>query len=96
MQGGSTGARESRPKSPRGGPLGRIAIALTLTWALGVSLALWPPGFGEPWVLRWARALVEHPTRTALALGLTLWALRTPDRGPGPGNGAGQGFGEVL
>jgi hypothetical protein len=69
--------------------------ALVLTWALGVSMEALPPAWGEPWLLRWARALAEHPVRTALALGLALWALR-PARNPRPKGDAGQGFRDIL
>ena len=67
-----------------GRPWGLVAIALVLTWVLGVSMDALPPGWGEPWLLRWARTLGEHPVRTALALWLALWALRPAGRTPEP------------
>jgi hypothetical protein len=93
VQGRSTGAGRDRPARF---PLGLFAVALAVPWALEALLGTWPPRLGEPWLLRWARALAEHPTRTALALGLAFWALRPPRQSPGPRNGAGQGFGEIL
>ena len=55
-----------------------------LTWALGRV----PAAVGEPWTVRWLRALVEHPYRSvlglaALALGLGPRPTATPDRDPG-------------
>lgn len=69
---------------------------MALSWALGVSVQALAPDWGEPWLLRWARALGEHPVRTALALWLGLWALRPARRDRAAQGDAGQSFEESL
>ena len=93
----STPEPATEAEDPRGTLL-RLALA---AWAVTV-VARWclervPPEFDEPLWLRWARACVEHPVRTPLALGLLGWGLtrRTPGPDPpglGPGFGPGKGL----
>src|SRR5262245_26464582 len=69
---------------PRGTWLRTLAGGAGASALVRLILDLAPPGADEPLVLRTLRKCAEHPVRTALSLGLILWACAPAEPDPPP------------